>query len=316
MTAHDIMPECRYFMNCALIQAERIKIKMKDYIVNVSGDSSRAACLIKGTKNVLYDAGMAYSAGRMIEKLHYELDGAPLDAVILSHSHYDHVSGIPFLRKEWPDLRVYAGSYAAGVLEKPTVRDVIRGLNENAARIGGLPLPEYYDNALFVDQVVKDYDMLTIGNHEIRVFETPGHTKCSLSYLVDDDILFASETIGVFKGDWYMPCYMVGYQMALDSLEKLRQVPFRRLYVPHIGLHEGRPLPETWEWLRECRVRTREEIETIIKTYNTGEERIRAMLKCYHDGIVSEEEQPGEAFCLNAAATLRLVEKECREAKA
>ena len=153
MTAHDIMAECRYFMNCALIQAERIKIKMKDYIVNVSGDSSRAACLIKGTKNVLYDAGMAYSAGRMIEKLHYELDGAPLDAVILSHSHYDHVSGIPFLRKEWPDLRVYAGSYAAGVLEKPTVPGVIRGLNENSRTVCRDKSPEFPPNKRFVHMV-------------------------------------------------------------------------------------------------------------------------------------------------------------------
>lgn len=295
---------------------ERTGIKMKDQIVNVCGDSSRAACLIRGTKNVLYDAGMAYSAGRMIGKLRRELDGAPLDAVILSHSHYDHVSGIPFLRKEWPNVRVYAGSYAAGVLEKPSVRAVIRGLNENAARIGGLPLPEYDDKALYVDEAVGDGDILTIGDHEIRVYETPGHTKCSLSYLVDEDILFASETIGVFKGDWYMPCYMVGYQMALNSLEKLSHVPARQLYVSHIGLYEDRPLLGIWEWLRGCMVRTRQEIETIIKTYGTEEERIRAMLKCYHDGVVSEEEQPGEAFRLNAAATLKLVEKECREAGA
>ena len=41
----------------------------EDYITCVCGDQSRAAYLIKGKKNVLFDAGMAYSADKMIEKI-------------------------------------------------------------------------------------------------------------------------------------------------------------------------------------------------------------------------------------------------------
>ena len=49
-----------------------------DYIVCVCGDASRAAYLIKGEKNVLFDAGMAYSADRMIENIKRELGDKPL----------------------------------------------------------------------------------------------------------------------------------------------------------------------------------------------------------------------------------------------
>ena len=72
---------------------------MSDYIVNVCGDSTNVSWLIKGECNILYEAGMAYSAEKMIEKIKHELNGKPLDAVILSHSHYDHVAGLPLLRK-------------------------------------------------------------------------------------------------------------------------------------------------------------------------------------------------------------------------
>ena len=52
-----------------------------DYIVCVCGDASRAAYLIRGEKNVLFDAGMAYSADKMIKNIKRELGDRPLDAV-------------------------------------------------------------------------------------------------------------------------------------------------------------------------------------------------------------------------------------------
>ena len=111
---------------------------MSDYIVNVCGDSSNATWLIRGNNgNVLYEAGMAYSAGRMIENIKQELNGEPLHAVILSHSHYDHVAGLPFIKKEWPDAVVYGSEYAAKILEKPSVRETMKKLSSDAAKGAG-----------------------------------------------------------------------------------------------------------------------------------------------------------------------------------
>lgn len=288
---------------------------MDDYIVNVSGSGNWSAALIKGTKNILFDTGMAYAAGKMIENIRAQLGEKPLDAVLLSHSHYDHASGIPFVKREWPQAVVYGSEYAKRVFEKPSAQKVICEMSENAARQTGHPAPPAYrDDELRVDAVVHDGDVLAIGDHRIRVFETPGHTKCSLSFLVDDDLLFLSETFGVFDRRHYMPCYLVGYRMIFDSLEKLKAAPVKRLFVTHSGPYGTEDIPATFDRIREQLIQTKEQIVTILKTWPDDEERqLAAMAALYHDGIVLEEGQPRKAFLMNAAATLKLVRRECME---
>ena len=287
---------------------------MTDYLINVCGDSTNATWLIKGEKNILYEAGMAYSAAAMIQKIKQELQGAPLDAIILSHSHYDHVAGLPFVKTEWPDAVVYGSAYAAKILEKPTVRATMRRLSEDAAKGAGIDhLPEYDEDLFKIDVTVKEGDILSIGDHKITVYETPGHTKCSVSYLINDDGIMASETIGVFKGEWYMPCYLVGYQMCLDAIEKLRNLPAKQVFISHMGIQETSHPAELWAFIEKKLIDTKDEIIEIIKAHETEEERLQVMKAKYHDNVVEESEQPSFAFLLNAAATLKVTERECME---
>ena len=287
---------------------------MSDYIVNVCGDSSNATWLIRGNNgNVLYEAGMAYSAGRMIENIKQELNGEPLHAVILSHSHYDHVAGLPFIKKEWPDAVVYGSEYAAKILAKSSVRETMKRLSSDAAKGAGIELPQYEDSLIRIDRTVRESDVIRVGDTKIQVFETPGHTKCSVSYLVNDDVLMASETIGVFKGEWYMPCYLVGYQMSLDAVENLRSLGAKRLFISHRGISADRDMDKIWDFLKRKLEETKQEIVEIIQIYETREEQMMAMKARYHDNVVSESEQPSFAFLLNAAATLNIIEKECME---
>ena len=123
----------------------------------------------------------------------------------------------------------------------------------------------------------------------------------------------ASETIGVFKGGWYMPCYLVGYQMCLDAVDKLRALPAKHLFISHMGIQNAEDMETLWTFIREKLEVTKDEIVEILKHYDTQEERLQVMKERYHDNVVDESEQPTGAFLLNAAATLHVIEKECME---
>ncbi|MDO6804833.1 MBL fold metallo-hydrolase, partial [Wenyingzhuangia sp. 1_MG-2023] len=45
------------------------------------------------------------------------------------------------------------------------------------------------------DVLVADGDTLTLGDHQIRVLATPGHTPACVSYVVDEQVAFIGDTL-------------------------------------------------------------------------------------------------------------------------
>ena len=58
-----------------------------------------AVYLIRGVRTCLIDAGTRTDAPRLVRLLK-ELDAFPPNLIVVSHPHWDHAQGIPFLRQE------------------------------------------------------------------------------------------------------------------------------------------------------------------------------------------------------------------------
>lgn len=80
----------------------------------------------------------------------------------------------------------------------------IQGLHQLKKTFGGtfclheheLDLVKEFDSGLVPDRFVKDNAILTLGNTKIKIFHTPGHTKGSLSYYVEEAAaLFSGATL-------------------------------------------------------------------------------------------------------------------------
>ena len=284
-------------------------------IRRVSAGTGGEALLLTGSeKTALHDTGMAYCGAGLVENIKRELGGRPLDYVLLSHTHYDHAGGIPFLRQEWPELLVYGSAHGKAVLAKPGALALIRQLGNTAARTytGEDALPLAYDDALLrIDRVVGDGCVVSLGDRHIRVLETKGHTNCSLSYFLEEDsVLFASESTGVLtEGRKMTPSILTGYHDAVASIEKCRAIGAKYIITPHYLLVDTEIAKDYWDIARAAAEELKELLLECLKQQLPEAEIIEKGKARYWVGK-NKEEQPEEAFVTNMKAKINIIRRE------
>lgn len=279
--------------------------------------------LIEGNdKTAVVDTGMAYCGDTLVRMVEEKLGTRKLDYIFLTHSHYDHAGGTPSLRNRWPSVAVVGSSHARDVFLRDGARKMIRRLAEMAGKLydpsRSLDYLSYADADLEIDRVVKEGESIELGGCSVRVLETPGHTNCSLSYLLQSEtaeagsILFPCESIGCYVGNGVMVSpFLTGFQTTLDSIEKCRRCGAEAIVSPHYGLVTDLTPEAYLELARDEAFVVRDFILDAAKDGAAEEEILqRCVERFWTSRGTAREEQPLEAFKINTAATIRVVEKE------
>lgn len=283
---------------------------MKNIINVTSGKGSSTAFLILGEdKTALIDCGMAYCASGLIGNIQQVLnDGRKLDYILLSHSHYDHISGVPYLRKVWPDVKVMASEYAQNILTKKSALKTIRELNnQSALYYGSSQLIDYDDTLMKVDHKISEGDSLKLGSTSIDILETPGHTKCSLSFIVNNEVIFPSETSGCMsKSGKIYPAFIISYKQTMNSIHKCQKANLQYIVSPHLGLVSKGETPTYWEKCIQAVNKTR---DFVLQLFTAGfdEDKIfKEFEKTFRDEQCRLS-QPDYAFEINNRAMIKAI---------
>ena len=285
-----------------------MKLKITD-VRALPGDS--AFLLDDGETSVLYDTGFGFTGYAVADNIRKALGNRPLDYIFLTHSHYDHALGSAYIRARYPDAKVVAGEYAVKIFAKPTARAVMRDLDQKFAARCGVPPYEDRIDELRVDIPVREGDVIRTGAMEFTVVELPGHTKCSIGfYLASQKLLLSSETLGVYDGEkTVVPSYLVGYQMALDSIAKVEKLEVEHLLLPHYGLLG----PEKTDfYLSNCRksaVETAEGIASVLENGGSHDDAVAYVRDTFYRGNIPTI-YPEDAMLLNTGIMVKLIAKE------
>lgn len=110
-------------------------------------------------------------------------------ALLVTHTHYDHIYGVRALMELYPDMPVYTSEFGKSAFARP---------NWNFSRYHDDPIVVESDNVMATGE-----GMLPLfGEVTARVIPTPGHDKSCLSYIISS----AGTPEGLlFSGDSYIP---------------------------------------------------------------------------------------------------------------
>jgi glyoxylase-like metal-dependent hydrolase (beta-lactamase superfamily II) len=281
-------------------------------IVDVTGGKGGNAFLLLGEeKTALIDCGMAYCAPNLINNIKRIINKTTLNYIFISHSHYDHIGAIPYLKKEWPNSMVLGAEYAKHVLSRPNALKIIRNLSIQAAEIYDAgAMQEYDDEMLKVDTIICDGDVLNLGGLSIKTIETRGHTKCSLSFLIDNETLFASESTGYMsKSGKIYPAFITSCLEAINSIQICKNINPRFIISPHFGLVNE---SDTLNYWNNCILAVQETKEFVLHLSEQGyndDQILTEYEKVFRDEE-SRLEQPIHAFILNAQNMIKTVLRE------
>lgn len=274
----------------------------------IPGDS--AFLLDDGKTAILYDTGFAFTGNEIANNVKKVLGNRNLDFIFLTHSHYDHALGSVYVKKAYPNTKIVAGEYATKIFLKDSAKALMRDLDKKfATKCGVLEYEDLIDE-LNVDISVVDGDKIKAGDMEFTVISLPGHTKCSIGYYLESEkLLLGSETLGVYTGNDVLPSYLVGYQMALDSIKKASKLSIDKILVPHYGVLSKE---ETLNYLKNCEINaieTANNIIDIIKNGGSDQDAINYFMNRYYKGY-AKEIYPIDAITLNTTIMVNLLKKE------
>jgi glyoxylase-like metal-dependent hydrolase (beta-lactamase superfamily II) len=241
--------------------------------------------LLEGdSSSLIISGGMSYLAPMVLNQMHaFGIDEGRIGKLLILHAHFDHIGLIPFFRRRYPALDIFASRRGWEILMMPKGIDTINAFSRLVAdKMGVAGCLEGRDLEWRDDvtgEAVSEGDQIDLGGLTVRIIETPGHSSCSLSaYCPEIRALFPSDGAGIPYDQAIIPAGNSNFTLYQQSLEKLEPLAVDLLCADHYGYITG---PEATEYISrsiEAAAEKRELIEAVYLRTRSEEETVKELV--------------------------------------
>jgi 2-aminobenzoylacetyl-CoA thioesterase len=249
------------------------------------GREESGVYLLEGdSSSLILSGGMSYLAPVVESQLHaFGVDEGKIRKLMVLHAHFDHVGLVPFFRRRYPDLEIFASARGWEILRMPKGIETINAFSRVVAeRMGVTGCLEGRDLAWRDDvagEAVSEGDIIDLGSMTVRIFETPGHSSCSLSaYCPEIRALFPSDGGGIPYEEAIIPSGNSNFTQYQQSLEKMKPLDVEIFCADHYGYVTG---PEAKTYISRSITAASEKralIEAVYRRTRSVEETVKELV--------------------------------------
>ncbi|MHB8139151.1 MAG: MBL fold metallo-hydrolase [Smithellaceae bacterium] len=206
---------------------------------------TRESCvyLMEGSKSsALISAGLSYIIPDLFRQIDsFGISEHKIEHIIILHAHFDHVGVVPFLKRKWPHLSIHASSRGWEVLNNPKSVSIINDFTlEVCCRVTGnadvLSSLDWQWRDDVHGETLGQGSRIDLGGRLIEIYETPGHSSCSISaYVPELKALFPSDAAAIPYEDEYVIAAGSSFKSYQQSLDKLASLDVEILCADHYG---------------------------------------------------------------------------------
>ena len=189
-----------------------------------------------GNELALIDVGAGMGAEGIIENVKHDgFDPGRIRHLILTHGHGDHAGGAARMRSLLGEPAIYVSGAIAESLRSGDEK----AMSIDVAKQAGIYPLDYRLEPFPIDHELEEGASIEVGELQLNVFDTPGHSDGHISLLMEEDgrrTLFAGDVV-FFGGKILLQnIHDCRLDALIGSLRKLRQLEVSTLLPGHLTM--------------------------------------------------------------------------------
>lgn len=220
--------------------------KINDRLWLLGMEESCIYLAVGSKSSAIISAGMNFILPEVLRQFKdFQINEKKIAHMIILHAHFDHVGIVPYFQRNFPNITVYASGRGWEILANPKAINVINQFSrlvmqriaDAENKIAGMDW-EWRNDVR--GATLKEGEKIDLGDMQIEIYETPGHSSCSISaYIPQMSTLFPSDAVGIpYKNDMLIAANS-NFTQYQQSLEKLLKLPVKILGADHYACITG-----------------------------------------------------------------------------